>query len=107
MADGAAAVEAAGPMGTLPRAAQAGQHERTRRGTERISAMEDLKSVVAALRVGGVAIYPLLFLAVIAAVVIIEKGFVFAMRTRPPGPLLQAIDIDRIAWDEFEQRLGT
>ena len=69
--------------------------------------MEDLKSVVAALRVGGVAIYPLLFLAVIAAVVIIEKGFVFAMRTRPPGPLLQAIDIDRIAWDEFEQRLGT
>lgn len=67
--------------------------------------MEDLRGIVAALRVGGAAIYPLLFLALVAAVVVVEKCFVFAARTRLPGPLLRAIDAQGIAWDEVERRL--
>ena len=37
----------------------------------------DLSGFVAALRAGGAMIYPLLLLAVVAAVVILEKAFVF------------------------------
>lgn len=51
--------------------------------------MADLSTFVAALRVGGAMIYPLLLLAVIAVVVILEKAFVFATRTRLPAPLLE------------------
>ena len=48
----------------------------------------DLSGFVAALRVGGAMIYPLLLLAVIAVVVILEKAFVFSTRTRLPAPVL-------------------
>jgi biopolymer transport protein ExbB len=68
--------------------------------------MEDLKSVIAALRLGGAAIYPLLVLAVVAAVVIVEKSFVFATRTRLPASVLAAIDDDAVAWENFEPRLA-
>ena len=44
----------------------------------------DLSGFVAALRVGGAMIYPLLLLAVVAVVVILEKAFVFS-RLRPRG----------------------
>ena len=44
----------------------------------------DLSGFVAALRVGGAMIYPLLLLAVIAVVVILEKAFVFSTRLACP-----------------------
>src|SRR5262245_13320027 len=52
------------------------------------SLMQDLLGLAATLRVGGAMIYPLLALAVVAAVVALEKGFVFASRTRLPASLL-------------------
>src|SRR5207244_2900784 len=51
----------------------------------------DLSGFVAALRVGGAMIYPLLLLAVIAVVVILEKAFVFSTRTRLPAPVLEVL----------------
>src|SRR6266403_838240 len=47
--------------------------------------MHDLQGFIAALRVGGAMIYPLLLLAVVAVIVILEQAFVFVTRTRLPG----------------------
>ena len=44
--------------------------------------MSELHSFVAALRVGGVVMVPLLALALVAGVVILEKAFVFGARTQ-------------------------
>jgi biopolymer transport protein ExbB len=52
-------------------------------------------------------IYPLLALTVVAVVVILEKGFVFMTRTRVPAAMLQTVETDGFAWDDFEQRLGS
>ena len=50
--------------------------------------MPDLQSFIAALQVGGVMIYPLLGLTVLATVIILEKAFVYAVRTRLPARLI-------------------
>src|SRR3984893_2289111 len=65
--------------------------------------MHDLQGFIAALRVGGAMIYPLLLLAVVAVVVILEKALVFATRTRLPRALLETYGF---AWDDLEQRVG-
>jgi len=58
-----------------------------------------------ALQAGGAAIYPLLALAVIAAVVIVEKGFVYATRTHLPPTLIRTIESGGFKWSELEQQL--
>ena len=68
--------------------------------------MHELQSFVAALRVGGTMVYPLLALAVVAVVVILEKGFVLAARTRVPPPLLRVIDTEGFDWSDLEQRVA-
>ena len=68
--------------------------------------MQDTQSLIAALRVGGVTIYPLLVLAVLATVVILEKAFVFVARARVPASLIRTIGTDDFAWVDFEQRLA-
>src|SRR6266446_5362736 len=67
--------------------------------------MQEIQSFVATLRVGGAMIYPLLALAVVAVVVILEKGFVLAARTPVPQSLLRVIDTDGFDWPDFEQRV--
>ena len=64
----------------------------------------DLSGFVAALRVGGAMIYPLLLLAVIAVVVILEKAFVFSTRTRLPAPVLEILETYAFAWEDLEPR---
>jgi len=68
--------------------------------------MQEMRSFIAALRVGGVVIYPLLALAVTAAVVILEKGFIFATRTHLPLALRRVIETYGFAWEELEERLA-
>jgi biopolymer transport protein ExbB len=68
--------------------------------------MRDLQGFVAALRVGGVIIYPLLLLALVAVVVVLEKAFVFTTRTRLPAALLEILETYGFAWEDLEQRLG-
>jgi biopolymer transport protein ExbB len=68
--------------------------------------MQELHGFIAALRVGGIVVYPLLVLAVVAAVVILEKGFVFATRTRVPPPLRRVVETYGFAWDEVDERLA-
>ncbi|HTC23857.1 MAG TPA: MotA/TolQ/ExbB proton channel family protein [Gemmatimonadales bacterium] len=68
--------------------------------------MQDLQGFVAALRVGGAMIYPLLLLAVVAVIVILEKAFVYATRTRLPAALLKVLETYGFAWEDLEQRVG-
>jgi len=58
------------------------------------------------LSAGGVMIYPLLLLAVIAVVVVLEKGFVFAKRTNLSPGLLTLIETYGLAWEELGRELG-
>ena len=68
--------------------------------------MLDMQGFVAALRVGGVTIYPLLLLAGVAGVVIVEKAFVFVARARPPARVLALVETYGFAWEELERALG-
>jgi biopolymer transport protein ExbB len=68
--------------------------------------MLDIESFVAVLRVGGVVIYPLLLLAVVAGVVVLEKTFVFAVRARPPASVLPLVETYGFSWEELDQALG-
>jgi len=68
--------------------------------------LDNVHAFVAALRVGGAMIYPLLFLAIVAAVVIVEKGFIYGTRSRLPGSLLRIVETYGFAWEDLEERLG-
>jgi biopolymer transport protein ExbB len=68
--------------------------------------VEDLQGFVSTLRVGGAVVYPLLLLAVLAMVVILEKAFVFTTRARLPASLLAALERHDVAWDDLERRVG-
>src|SRR5438093_11493191 len=68
--------------------------------------MSELHGFIAALRVGGVVMVPLLALAVVAVVVILEKLYVFATRTRLPARVLGIVETYGFAWEELEQRLA-
>src|SRR5258708_18558990 len=68
--------------------------------------MHDLKGFLVALQVGGVMIYPLLALTVLAIVIILEKSFVYSARTRLPGALIALVETYGFAWDDFETQLG-
>src|SRR5260370_27657897 len=51
-------------------------------------------------------IYPLLLLAVVAVIVILEQAVVFAPRPRLPGALLEVLETYGFAWADLEQRVG-
>jgi biopolymer transport protein ExbB len=68
--------------------------------------MSELHSFIAALRVGGVVMVPLLALAVVAAIVILEKLFVFTARTRLPRSVLEVVETYGFVWEDLQQRLA-
>jgi len=68
--------------------------------------MPDLRGLVAAIRIGGATIYPLMALAVVAIVVILEKGYLFATRARPPARLLGLAEADDVAWDAVAREVA-
>ena len=68
--------------------------------------MEELRNFAGALRVGGVIVYPLLLLAVLSTIVVLEKVYVFVARARMPAGVLRTIGADGVAWAAFEQTLA-
>jgi biopolymer transport protein ExbB len=68
--------------------------------------MPELQGLVAAIRLGGATIYPLLFLAIVAVVVMLEKAYLFATRARPPARLLGLAEADAAAWDALELEIA-
>jgi biopolymer transport protein ExbB len=62
--------------------------------------VQNFDEFLAALQVGGVMVYPLLVLAVLAIVIMLEKGFVFWRRTRLPAALVDLMETYGFAWEE-------
>src|SRR5260221_6025304 len=51
-------------------------------------------------------VYPLLALAVLAVVIVLEKGFVFWKRTRLPSSLVDLAETYGFGWDELERQIA-
>ena len=68
--------------------------------------MQEIHLALEALRFGGAMVYPLLALAVLAAVVVLDKAFVYWRYVRLPGPLLELVETYDFSWSELERHLG-
>ena len=66
-----------------------------------------MQNVLATLQAGGAMVYPLLALAFLAAIIVLEKGFVLWARTRLPEPLRGLIETYRYSWAELERGLAS
>jgi biopolymer transport protein ExbB len=66
----------------------------------------DIESFLAALQAGGATVYPLIALAVLAAVVVLEKSFVLGLRTRLPARLVELVETYGFGWEELETRVA-
>jgi biopolymer transport protein ExbB len=67
--------------------------------------MQSWSDVLSALQIGGAMVYPLLALAVLAIVIVLEKGFVFWKRTRLPASLVDLAETYGFGWDELERQV--
>jgi biopolymer transport protein ExbB len=68
--------------------------------------MQTLDDLLAMLELGGVAVYPLLGLAVLAAAVAVEKAYVLLRRTRLPAGLAELVETYGFDWAVLERQLG-
>jgi biopolymer transport protein ExbB len=68
--------------------------------------MPALSDLLATLELGGITVYPLLGLAILAAVVVLEKAYVLARRTRLPGELAELVETYGFPWEALEERLA-
>ena len=67
--------------------------------------MEDILNALKALQFGGMAVYPLLFLGIIALSVSLDKAFVYWRYARLPVSTLTLVETYRFAWRDLEQQL--
>ncbi|MGA7641866.1 MAG: MotA/TolQ/ExbB proton channel family protein [Syntrophobacteraceae bacterium] len=67
--------------------------------------MQEIHVTLEALRFGGAMVYPLLLLAVLAVVVILDKAFVYWRFVRLPGPVLELVETYDFAWADLERQL--
>ena len=68
--------------------------------------MQDIHEAFVALQIGGVIVYPLLLLAVIAIVIAIDKIYVYCRFTRIPPKLVQLIETYGFAWPDLDRELA-
>ncbi len=66
--------------------------------------MHEIHMALEALKFGGAMVYPLLLLAVLAAVVILDKAFVHWRYVRLPGPTLELVETYNFSWSDLEQQ---
>jgi len=70
------------------------------------AAVPELAAFLSVLQAGGATVYPLIALAVIAAVVVLEKSFVVARRTRLPARLVDLVETYGFNWGEVEKQVS-
>jgi biopolymer transport protein ExbB len=68
--------------------------------------MQEIQIALEALKFGGAMVYPLLLLAVLAAVVVIDKASVYWRYVRLPGLLLDLVETYDFAWSDLERQLS-
>ena len=68
--------------------------------------MQDIQSALAVLQHGGVIIYPLLFLALVALVVLLDKVIVYRRHARLPEPLRQLVETYGFDWADLDRQIS-
>jgi biopolymer transport protein ExbB len=67
--------------------------------------MQQLHIALEALRFGGAMVYPLLALAVLASVIVLDKAFVYWRYVRLPQALLELVETYDFSWSDLERQL--
>ncbi len=67
--------------------------------------MQDIHEALQALKFGGAMVYPLLFLAILALVITLDKLFVYWRYAMLPKKLLDLVETYGFAWDDLEKHL--
>ena len=67
--------------------------------------MQEISEAIQAMKFGGVTIYPLIFLAVLALVIIIDKLYLYRRFIRLPKSLFSLIETYNFSWEKLEQEL--
>jgi len=68
--------------------------------------MQDITEALEAMKLGGMTVYPLLVLAVLALVILIDKVYLYWRFIRLPKALLNLVETYGFAWEEMEQELN-
>ena len=68
--------------------------------------MQEISEAIQAMKFGGATIYPLLILAVLALVIIIDKLYLYRRYIRLPKSLFSLIETYGFAWEKLEQELA-
>jgi biopolymer transport protein ExbB len=66
--------------------------------------LDRVNNTVAMLQAGGIAVYPLVALAIVAVVIAIEKCFVLSVRTHLPSHIIGMIETYDFAWDDLAKQ---
>ena len=69
--------------------------------------MQEITDALHAMKFGGITIYPLALLAVVALVIMIEKAYLHWRRLRLPPSLTGLIETYGFTWEKLEQELHT
>jgi biopolymer transport protein ExbB len=67
--------------------------------------MQEIHLALEAMTLGGPMVYLLLLLAILAAVVILDKAFVYWRHARLPRPMLELVETYDFSWSDLEQQL--
>ncbi len=68
--------------------------------------MQEITEALQAMKFGGATIYPLLLLAVVALVIIIDKFYLYRRYIRLPQSLLSLVETYGFSWEKLEQELN-
>lgn len=68
--------------------------------------MQDIIEALQAMKYGGVTIYPLVVLAVISLIIIIDKSYLYWRYIRLPRSMLTLVESYGFAWDRLEQEVS-
>jgi biopolymer transport protein ExbB len=68
--------------------------------------MKDIQIALQALKFGGIMVYPLALLAVLAVVIMLDKAFVYWRFMHLPRPLLERVETQNFSWSDLERQLA-
>jgi biopolymer transport protein ExbB len=68
--------------------------------------MQDITEALQAMKFGGITIYPLLVLAILALVIMIDKAYLYWRYLRLPQTLVSLIETYGFNWEKMEQELA-
>jgi biopolymer transport protein ExbB len=68
--------------------------------------MQDITDAIQAMKFGGITIYPLLLLGILALVIIIDKGYLYWRYLRLPQSAVKLIETYGFTWEKLEKELA-